>query len=543
MTTEDTPPGGGNGAGPGIAPAEIRGQLARILEAPEFEATERLRDFLTFVVEESLAGRAEAIRGRLIAHRVFGRGEDFDPAHDPVVRIEAGRLRRRLERYYFTAGAHDPIRIDIPKGRYVPRFAPGNHGPGGGPSVDGPSADSGGREATPDPGPTVAILPFRDLTADPDWTFFGAGLVAELVHEVNRYENVVAVPGRPPGGAADPGEDLSRARFILEGSVRRDDVELKIVVHLTDTLAVRQLWGQSYKLPLDASRLIAVQEELARDLMAAVADEYGVICQRLTRESRDKAPTELGTYEALLRYHYYMLVLTAEAGEEAFTALQRATEREPDYGPAWAAFANLHAHAWLYDRPGVDEPLGTAFAYATKGVTLAPDSQLARTILAYLHLLRGEEELFRTEAEAALALNPNSPTYAGTVGYLFAVAGDFDRGEALLRQAFDTGLAQPGWFHHGLFIVHYARGEYEKAFREVERVLPPAGFWDPALRAAALGKLGRGAEAEEALDELRRLKPDFEERASALLSRTPVPEQVRADVLDGLRRAGLGEPA
>ncbi|MEJ2541092.1 MAG: hypothetical protein P8188_14165, partial [Gemmatimonadota bacterium] len=146
------------------------------------------------------------------------------------------------------------------------------------------------------------------------------------------------------------------------------------------------------------------------------------------------------------------------------------------------------------------------------------------------------------EAEAALALNPSSPNYAGTIGYLFAVAGDFDRGEALLRQAFESGPAQPGWFRHGLFIAQYARGEYEKAFREVERVLPPAGFWDSALRAAALGKLGRRAEAEEALEELRRLKPDFEDRVSELLSRTPIPSRVRVDVLDGLRRAGLREP-
>jgi adenylate cyclase len=535
MATDGTESAAEAGGG-GISAEEVRAELQRILGHPEFEATERLRSFLTFVVEESLAGRTEAIRGREIARRVFGRGEDFDPARDPVVRIEAARLRRRLEHYYFVAGGHDPIRIDIPKGRYVPDFTRRNHGP----TPGAPSPARVGGDPV-DPGPTVAIVPFRDLTADPDWTFFGPGLVAELIHEVNRYENVIAVPGQPTATPGDDGGDAQVARFILEGSVRRDDVELKIVVHLTDTLAVRQLWGESYKLPLDAGRLIAVQEELARDLMAAVADEYGVISRRLTRESRDKPPAELSTYEALLRYHYYMLVMTAEAGEAAFVALQRATEREPDYGPGWSAFANLHVHAWLFDRPGPEEPLATAFEYAKRGVTLAPDSQLARTILAYLHILRGERELFVGEAEAALALNPSSPNYAGTIGYLFAVAGDFDRGEALLRQAFESGPAQPGWFHHGLFIVQYARGEYEKAFREVERVLPPAGFWDPALRAAALGKLGRRAEAEEALEELRRLKPDFEDRVSELLSRTPIPSRVRVDVLDGLRRAGLRE--
>ncbi|MCL7986308.1 MAG: hypothetical protein M8872_13735, partial [marine benthic group bacterium] len=397
----------------GLAEEEIRAQLARILAHPEFEATERLRRFLVYIVEESLAGGAAGIKGRVIARRVFGRGEDFDPNRDPVVRIEAGRLRRRLQHYYLSAGGQDPVRIEIPKGRYVPRFTRQLQAH----TEPASSNDRAGRLPT-DQGPTIAVLPFRDLTGDPEQLFFVNGLVDELVNEVNLYENVTAVPCQPPPGAATDSGGLLRveeigARFLLEGSVRRDPTELKMSVQLTDAVAVRQVWGTSYKIPLETVSLIATQEELARDVMAAIAGEYGVIARRLTRESRQKPPSELDTYDALLRYHHYMLVMTPEAGDQALRALRRATDQEPDYGPTWAALATLHTHAWIFDLPGFENPLETALEYARRGASLAPASQLARTILAYVHLLSGELERFREEAEIALALNPGSPNFSG----------------------------------------------------------------------------------------------------------------------------------
>jgi adenylate cyclase len=520
-----------------VSPAEVRTELERILRHTEFQASERLRDFLRFVVGESLAGRADAIKGSRIARRVFDRGEDFDGTRDPVVRIEAGRLRRRLEHYYFVAGERDPVRIEIPKGGYVPLFTRQN-----GESTSAGSSGPVARESRRDPSPTICIVPFRDLAGDPESAFFGAGLVAELSSEVNRYESVVAVPCQPEEDPTMNGQRGGEARFILEGSVRRDESELKLVVHLTDTVAVRQLWSESYKVPFDADHLIAVQEDLARGMMAAIADEYGVISRRLVRESRDKRPTELSTYEALLRFHYYLLSLTPETGDDAFRALHAATEREPSYGPAWSAFASLHAHAFLFDRPGLEDPLGTALRYAKRGAALAPESQLARSHLAHLYLLTGEMALFHEEADAALALNPSSPNYAGSIGYLFALAGEYDRAETLLGQAFDSGLRQPTWFHHGLFLVYYAKGEYEEAYLEAQRGFPPT-FWEPALRAAALGKLGRVEEAEESLAEARRLRPDFDEKVEELLVRSAQgPEMVQA-IIDGLRRAGLGAHA
>ena len=106
------------------APSEaaVRAQLGRILASADFAQSERLKAFLDFVVAESLAGRAERLKEYSIATEVFGRDKDFDPQTNTVVRVEAGRLRRRLERYYLTEGKADEVRIELPKGTYAPVF-------------------------------------------------------------------------------------------------------------------------------------------------------------------------------------------------------------------------------------------------------------------------------------------------------------------------------------------------------------------------------------------------------------------------------------
>ena len=105
-----------------VAAESAEAQLARIASSPQFEDSKRLVEFLRYVVTEALAGREHQLTGRAVGQAVFGRGPDFDPQHDAIVRVEAGRLRRRLSLYYAATGAGDPLRITIPKGGYVPTF-------------------------------------------------------------------------------------------------------------------------------------------------------------------------------------------------------------------------------------------------------------------------------------------------------------------------------------------------------------------------------------------------------------------------------------
>ena len=174
----------------GLSHDAIREQLDRILGSPEFHATEMMRDFLRFVVEQTLGGQKRRIKGYTIATQVFGRGDDFDSAQDPIVSIQAGRLRRALERYYLVAGGRDSIVIDIPKGRYIPRFTAQAS------QLERRRADgTAGRtaDASAAVGPSIAVLPFENLTDDPEQFFLAVGLTDELTTELNRFQDLFVI--------------------------------------------------------------------------------------------------------------------------------------------------------------------------------------------------------------------------------------------------------------------------------------------------------------------------------------------------------------
>jgi len=152
-----------------------RNALQRVLESPDFDASKRNCDFLRFVVEETLGGRSDRIKAYSIATLVFGRDENFDPQADPVVRFEARRLRRSLERYYLLSGKDDPIQITIPKGSYIPAFSASEDdqaAPAEAPSL----SENAPREIMEyGHGPTILVLPFETEGDDPYAASLGRG--------------------------------------------------------------------------------------------------------------------------------------------------------------------------------------------------------------------------------------------------------------------------------------------------------------------------------------------------------------------------------
>ena len=529
-------------AGGGPSGEAVLEQLERILAHQEFHATDRMQDFLRFVVEETLAGREDTIKGYTIATRVFGRGDDFDSGQDPIVSIQAGRLRRALERYYLVAGMDDTIVIDIPKGQYVPRFTVRAAQPELGGSGEPVVAET---ESHPAVSPSVAVLPFENLSDDAEQGFLAVGMTDELVTEMNRFRELVVIPcqvanqsATSPKAPSDLAHE-SGARFILQGTIRRDAETVKVSAHLTDAQSGRQIWAEGYSNPLEAGRMIATQEEIAHQVVTAIGGEYGIIARRLSAESRKKPPAELSTYEAMLRYYSHQISPTPESSQACFQALQQAAETEPLYGPVWSALATLHAQMYSMDVPGFDEPLETAVRYARKGVFLEPGSQLGRLILAYASYLADDSESFEQEIETALALNPNSPYTVGTAGYFHIMRGELERGLPLLDQAIAVNPCHPNWFHGGYVVHHLHQRDYDHALLEVRKYNPYLGFWSPVALAAILGKLGCIDEAEAHLQHLEEQKPDFASRAHELFRRTLKIDAIIDDLIEGLQAAGL----
>ena len=521
-------------------PEDIRTELDQILESGEFRGSDKQKKFLSFIVDESLAGRASQLKGYTIALAVYGRSETFDPQVDPIVRVEAGRLRRALEHYYFTAGKNNSVRIKIPKGSYKPTF---NWIPKPGSEVQ--TQVNQQEDNSPISRSSIAVMPLLNLTGDEDQAYFADGLTEELTSELARYQEFKVIASqstmRFKGRNDDPrevGRNLG-VRFLLAGSIQKDTITIKITVRLIEAATTAQIWGETYKRDLTAAVLIELQEEIAQRVVGVIADQFGLISRKLSRESRKKSPAELKAYDAILRFYHYETELTPQAFKKSLAALEHAIKLDPDYGLAWAMLGHLHADNHALGFCEIEAPLEKALTFAQKGVALEPHNQFARDALTLVYFHQGNKDHFLQHAEETIALNPNSPYVVGVAGWHMALFGEWDRGLALLKKGMKLNPYHPSWFHLAPYMDYYFRGEYEKAYTEALKFNFPGLYLDPVMRAAALSQLERGKEAKAAVGQLLKLEPDFATRGRWLLNRYIKVEELVEKVIEGLQKAGI----
>ncbi|MFC1857476.1 hypothetical protein ACFL9U_05535 [Thermodesulfobacteriota bacterium] len=524
------------------APEAIKTQLERILQCAEFRGSEKQRNFLRFVVDETLEGREAEIKGYTVAVSVYGRSEKFDPQIDPIVRVEAGRLRRALEHYYLTVGKNDPVHIKIPKGRYVPTYQ----------AIEKSPPETGGRISDRDnsqlsSGPSIAVMPLLNLTGDEDQDYFADGLTEELTAELARYQEFQVIASqstmRFKGRKIDP-KEAGRAlgvRFLLTGSIQKDPKTVKVAIRLIDTSTAEQIWGDNDKRDLSAAALITLQEEIAHRIVGVIADQYGLISRRLSRESRKKPPSDLKAYDAILRFYQYETELTPETFKNALEALKQAVEIDPQYGLAWAMLGHLYADNYALEFRKIEAPLDKALTFAQKGVALEPENQFAQDALTLVYFHQGNEALFLEHVEQTIDLNPNSPYIVGVAGWHMTLYGLWDRGLALLKKGVALNPCHPSWFHLAPYMYYYHRKEYINAFTEALKFNYPGLFWDPLMRAAALGRMGRASEAKATVGELLKLVPDFASSGLRLIGRFVKVDDLVDKIIEGLQKAGLAE--
>ena len=184
-------------------------------------------------------------------------------------------------------------------------------------------------------------------------------------------------------------------------------------------------------------------------------------------------------------------------------------------------------------------PVEKAPVFITKGVALDSQNQTVRASMAFLQFFLNERDLFLVEAEKALVLNPQSPFLSGYLGWLLALYGEWDRGLTILGKGMELNPHCPGWFHMAPYFYFYHQGRYLEALQEAHQFQMPQFFWDPLLRAAALGRLGRDEEGARALAELLQLRPDFPTVGRFLISCYAKFPHLIDRLLEGLVRAGL----
>lgn len=551
--------------------AVIENQLERLFASEEFASAPKMRALLRYLVDATLAGDVERLKGYAIGVDVFERGVDFDPATDPIVRVQAGRLRKLLDSYYNTSGKGDPLRIDIPKGGYivelheaggvassvvepapdaaapleaVPR-APAVPPPFGRPPfttwiaagalgllalfaghaiLQSPEPPATGTAAT-DTAPgtvdaiTLAVLPFTDMSKEAPSVAFADGMTDALTTALARVKSI-SLASRTSAFQYREATDLRRigsdlgVRYVVEGSLQRDGERTLVNVQLIDTASGAHIWAQDYR--RTAGMDLALQDEL----VATIAGELRPQLYSATKRAL-KGSGEHGTAWQLFIKSTWM---PGEAQnslaweKERVTLATQALKLDPDLGQAHSVLADKLAYLASVDPASdTDTTRAEAAAHARQALELAPSDPDVMFNLTVYHWHTGHLNEAVEAAERTLELDPNhslARLHIKVVPYTCASVPQSVIDDVI---AFDAAISPDNpirWVTlHWVSLLYLNNGEFEKAAeaaRRSDRIFRTPNTLYPF--AAALVQLGQTKTAVERIAEQKANWPGLSPR-------------------------------
>ncbi len=524
----------------------VRAELARIIASPDFDASGRNRRFLTYVVEETLAGRADRIKAYAIATTVFGRDQNFDSQLDSIVRIEAGRLRRSLELYYLTSGAHDPVRLVIPRGTYVPAFMTRAEFAAGR-MVHAPRAGAGSQSR-----PVILVLDFvGDAVGEGAGT--GAGLARGLIRQVviglTRFSYLGVFEQQTTQALSDD-HDLMRIRdelgvqFFVMGDILWSDGRLRVDAMLVDAQTGRYVWAENFDHPCEPSALIDIRDKVAASIARILGQPWGVILSHLAADTDGHPPGAPGSLDAITRFHNYTARLDPESYSSARRALERAVATEPEFGEVRACLSRLQTDAMRFGyRIDGDPPaaamVNRAIESARRAIGLSPRSSQCFLALGLAYWFKGDVEGGLKALTTALDLNPNDTETMAELGLRQCLRMDWEAGVPQLLTAYRLNPALPPNHRIGVAAWHFAQGRFHDAQEELARMGAVTNLHRTILLAITHHALGEADKSHAAINEILRIDPCYGARVVSDLAARNVHPDLVALIVAGLEAAGL----
>lgn len=513
-----------------------RAQLGNILGSSTFASLTKSRRFLAYVVEETLAGNGRKLKQYNIAMAALGRDASFDPELDPVVRLEAGKLRKALDSYYLKEGASDLLRIAIPKGGYIPSFTIAELAP-----------------VVVSPAPARPVLDQRRLlVVTPAGAFEGedcrpisVGLFEQLIVELTRYNDVSVVSC----DVLSLGAQLSvtpyglggehSARFVVTSSARQGGAKVRVTIRLHDVQAQAIIWTESFDFDSRSDAVIDIQDRVACRVAADIADYHGVICRLLSLQSAGADDHAWNLQTAIQRHRYLARVTNERVYRRARADLEYGIEAAPYHAMLWAALAHT---VFTGNVVGFDDDpdwLRLVDRYTQHSFELdqkcAFGHVAAATLGVYHRDLDGTLEICRRIMED----NPHAPSTQLSAGFFRSIAGDWEMGARMLSGALEMISHPPGWAFRATFLNLYRQNDFARALFEIKKYHATEHFTPSLLRAAALGQLGRLEEAQVAIADIHRICPQFSALSDRYFRSLSGLDSLSDHLKQGLHRAGL----
>ncbi len=470
----------------------------------------------------NIAARLEAISepgGFCISSKVYEEVKNKLPtAFEDLGEQEFKNIREPVRVYRWTDGATDPQPV-------TPRA----------------------EEALPLPDkPSIAVLPFTNMSNDPDQEYFSDGITEDIITALAQVRWLFVISSNSSftykGGATDLKQvaDELGVRYILEGSVRRAGNRVRITAQLIEAHPDHHLWAERFD--RDLEDIFALQDEIAKTIVSTIVPE---VDEAETARAQRKPVTSLDAWDLYLRGLWQMLQRFGEDQGEARALFRKSIELDSRLALAHAGLArSLTISVVMGTAESPAEALEEAAAAATRATELDDRDSYAHAVLSRVHSAKGEFDAAIEQGQIAVALNPND----ATAHYYFAWAMQFGGrpGDALssMETALRLNPRGPETFAYlavgagALIMLNRFEDAADWAKRSLRHPRGALNFWAYAQLASALGHLDRLDEARDALDELLRLRPDFSPKLVGRMVAWPDSETM-AHYFDGLRKAGL----
>ncbi len=519
-------------------------ELDRVTASEGFRDKPVMRKFLTYVVTEYVEGRSDKIKGYSIGLDVFGQDSVRDPIRGAIVRNNALRLRSLLETYYLGEGRTDPIVIEIPKGRYVPRFRTGKNEKADASGMDNATAHMP-RDSERFRKPAVAVLPFSNYSRDPALDYLAIGFSQALCDALTKFDDfrVVGMDGRGSSEISDSGliDEIRNKgiHFAITGEIQAFGSQVRISFQLIRSVDDSQIWSDSVRFDVEKDDLFDVQEAISARIASHIGGEYGHINRSRFQAMLNSRPTTLREQDILLKHYHHVAVLTEESAKAFKQAVLEGLEKYPESALINACAAGIYTDIWTLGLPGDDEAVVKAVHYAEKAYDLNPNHTWVVGSMGSKCFHFDERDRFFRLFEQSKEWLANSPLRLGAWAMWICYFGEWERGMKLLDQVFENNLRVPLWLYGVTCMNHYRNHDYETALVEADRIQMPGVWFGPALRTVASAQLGRLTVAEEEYEVLLECRPDFEEKGRRMLSCQFKEDSLLELVLEGFGKIGV----
>jgi len=389
-------------------------------------------------------------------------------------------------------------------------------------------------------GASIAVLPFKNLSGDPEQEYFSDGITEDIITDLSRFHNLLVIASNTvftykgkPVNIKTIGQELG-VRYVLEGSIQKTGDTVRINAQLVEASNGAHIWAERYE--RDYEDIFKLQGELVQAIVAKLAIQTFKHEQIL---AMSKKPQDLQAYDYLLRGWAHYLRKSRASNMLAGEMFATASALDPRYAAAyvglgWVSYAKVN-FGWT-EFP--DKELELAFNHGRKALELNSANASAHALLCSVYTFQNQYQLAIREAEQAIDLNPNDAYTYNQLGWVLLWSGQVEKAiDALeLSLRLDRESPRSVWFHLGM--GYYIEGQYKKALDILEKgvVRKPdfAGLY--IMLSATYARLGRQEEAVRAAKTLRELDPFFDVETFGTALRN---EAHRKAIVEGLRAAGL----